>query len=70
MVPQEPKPPGLGIGETLIQGDRPIVEYRRRRQALIEAARQAVSASATLDRHEAQQTRFSQGVHTMKIAKL
>jgi len=53
MVPQEPKPPGLGIGETLIQGDRPIVEYRRRRQALIEAARQAGSASATLDRHEA-----------------
>jgi hypothetical protein len=35
MVSQEPKPSGLGIGETLIQGDRPIAEYRRR-EALIE----------------------------------
>jgi len=38
---QQPKPSALRIGEQLIQGDRPIVEYRRRRQALQEeAARQ------------------------------
>ncbi|MBN1642846.1 MAG: aromatic ring-hydroxylating dioxygenase subunit alpha [Anaerolineae bacterium] len=35
---QVPKRSGLVSGEVLIQGDRPIVEYRRRRQALIEAA--------------------------------
>jgi phenylpropionate dioxygenase-like ring-hydroxylating dioxygenase large terminal subunit len=35
---QVPKPSGLSIGEKLIQGDRPIAEYRRRRQELIEAA--------------------------------
>ena len=33
---QQPKPSGLKIGEQLVQGDRPIVEYRRRRQQLIE----------------------------------
>jgi phenylpropionate dioxygenase-like ring-hydroxylating dioxygenase large terminal subunit len=36
----QPQPSGLRIGEKMIQGDRPIVEYRRRREALIEAARQ------------------------------
>jgi phenylpropionate dioxygenase-like ring-hydroxylating dioxygenase large terminal subunit len=36
VVTQQPKPSGLKIGEQLIQGDRPIVEYRRRRQELIE----------------------------------
>jgi hypothetical protein len=41
VVTQEPKPSGLRIGEKLIQGGRPIVEYRRRREALIEAARKA-----------------------------
>jgi phenylpropionate dioxygenase-like ring-hydroxylating dioxygenase large terminal subunit len=35
---QQPKPSALRGGEALIQGDRPIVEYRRRRQALMEAA--------------------------------
>jgi phenylpropionate dioxygenase-like ring-hydroxylating dioxygenase large terminal subunit len=34
----QPQPSGLRIGEKMIQGDRPIVEYRRRREALIEAA--------------------------------
>jgi len=38
VVTQRPKPSGLKIGEKLIQGDRPIVEYRRRRQELIEEA--------------------------------
>ena len=38
VVTQEPKASGLTIGETLIQGDRPIVEYRRRRQELLEEA--------------------------------
>jgi phenylpropionate dioxygenase-like ring-hydroxylating dioxygenase large terminal subunit len=36
VVTQQPKPSSLKIGEQLIQGDRPIVEYRRRRQQLIE----------------------------------
>lgn len=37
----QPQPSGLRIGEKMIQGDRPIVEYRRRREELIEAARRA-----------------------------
>lgn len=35
---QQPKPSALRMDEKLIQGDRPIVEYRRRRQQLIDAA--------------------------------
>ncbi len=35
----QPQPAGLRIGEKMIQGDRPIVEYRRRREALLAAAR-------------------------------
>ena len=31
----QPQPSGLKIGEKLIQGDRPIIEYRRRREELI-----------------------------------
>jgi phenylpropionate dioxygenase-like ring-hydroxylating dioxygenase large terminal subunit len=38
---QRPKASALVSGEKLIQGDRPIVEYRRRRQQLIDQARQA-----------------------------
>ncbi len=38
VVTQQPKPSALRSGEQLIQGDRPIVEYRRRRQALLDAA--------------------------------
>ena len=34
----QPQPSGLRIGEKMIQGDRPIVEYRRRREELIAAA--------------------------------
>jgi phenylpropionate dioxygenase-like ring-hydroxylating dioxygenase large terminal subunit len=34
---QQPKRSGFRIGEKLIQGDRPIVEYRRRRAQLLEA---------------------------------
>jgi phenylpropionate dioxygenase-like ring-hydroxylating dioxygenase large terminal subunit len=41
VVTQQPKASGLAIGEKLIQGDRPIVEYRRRRQQLTDRARQA-----------------------------
>ncbi len=37
---QRPKLSALRMTEQLIQGDRPIVEYRRRRQALIDAATQ------------------------------
>ncbi|MGQ9517957.1 MAG: Rieske 2Fe-2S domain-containing protein [Anaerolineae bacterium] len=33
---QQPKPSALRTDERLIQGDRPIVEYRRRRAALLE----------------------------------
>lgn len=36
---QVPKPSGLTIGEKLIQGDRPIVAYRKRREALLQEAR-------------------------------
>lgn len=34
VVTQEPKTSGLKIGEVLIQGDLPIIEYRRKRAAL------------------------------------
>jgi hypothetical protein len=34
VVTQQPKASGLKIGEILIQGDLPIIEYRRKRQAL------------------------------------
>lgn len=35
---QRPRPSALRMEEQLIQGDRPIVEYRRRRQELMDAA--------------------------------
>jgi phenylpropionate dioxygenase-like ring-hydroxylating dioxygenase large terminal subunit len=35
----QPQPSGLRIGEKMIQGDRPIIEYRRRREALMERNR-------------------------------
>ncbi len=38
VVRQRPKRSDLNIGENLAQGDRPIVEYRRRRRALIQEA--------------------------------
>jgi phenylpropionate dioxygenase-like ring-hydroxylating dioxygenase large terminal subunit len=41
----QPQPSGLRIGEKMIQGDRPIVEYRRRREELIAAASQAPARS-------------------------
>lgn len=37
----QPQPSGLRIGEKMIPGDRPIIEYRRRREQLIEASREA-----------------------------
>ena len=40
---QMPKRSDLQDGEKLIQGDSPIIAYRRRRQELIEAARVANS---------------------------
>jgi hypothetical protein len=36
----QPQRPGLRIGGKMIPGDRPIIEDRRRREALIEAAQQ------------------------------
>jgi phenylpropionate dioxygenase-like ring-hydroxylating dioxygenase large terminal subunit len=39
VVTQQPKASALKSGEKLIQGDYPIVEYRRRRQELLEQAR-------------------------------
>jgi phenylpropionate dioxygenase-like ring-hydroxylating dioxygenase large terminal subunit len=39
VVTQQPKASGLKIGEQLFQADRPIIEYRRRRQELMEQAR-------------------------------
>jgi len=40
VVTQQPKTSALQIGEQLFQADRPIIEYRRRRQELMEEARQ------------------------------
>jgi hypothetical protein len=40
----QPQRPGLHIGEKPIPGDRPVVEYRRRREALIEEARRPGSS--------------------------
>jgi phenylpropionate dioxygenase-like ring-hydroxylating dioxygenase large terminal subunit len=37
---QQPKASGLRIGERLIPGDQPIIEYRRRREELAQAVRQ------------------------------
>ena len=42
VVTQEPKPSGLKIGEVLVQGDLPIIEYRRKRAELQEAAKQRI----------------------------
>jgi phenylpropionate dioxygenase-like ring-hydroxylating dioxygenase large terminal subunit len=42
VMTQKPKRGDLDIGETLIQGDAPIIQYRRHRRELIEKA--AVSA--------------------------
>jgi len=39
VVTQRPKASALQIGEQLFQADRPIIEYRKRRQELIEQAR-------------------------------
>jgi phenylpropionate dioxygenase-like ring-hydroxylating dioxygenase large terminal subunit len=39
VITQRPARPDLGIGEILIQGDSPIVAYRKRRGALIEAGK-------------------------------
>lgn len=38
VITQQPKRSDLKIGEKLIQGDGPIIEYRRRRRELVEAA--------------------------------
>jgi phenylpropionate dioxygenase-like ring-hydroxylating dioxygenase large terminal subunit len=38
VITQRPPRPDLGIGEILIQGDSPIVTYRKRRRTLIEAS--------------------------------
>jgi phenylpropionate dioxygenase-like ring-hydroxylating dioxygenase large terminal subunit len=38
VITQLPKRPTLRMGEKLVQADRPIVEYRKRREELIEAA--------------------------------
>lgn len=40
VITQQPKVSGLKIGEILIQGDLPIIEYRRRRAAMQNAAAQ------------------------------
>lgn len=38
VVTQQPRASGLKIGETLIQGDLPVIEYRRKRAALQDQA--------------------------------
>ncbi len=46
VVTQRPKRSELNIGEKLIQGDRPIVEYRRRRRQLMEEAARKAAGDA------------------------
>jgi phenylpropionate dioxygenase-like ring-hydroxylating dioxygenase large terminal subunit len=41
VITQQPKASGLKIGEILIQGDLPIIEYRRKRDALQKQAEQS-----------------------------
>ena len=41
VITQEPKASGLKIGEVLIPGDLPIIEYRRKRAALQDLAKQS-----------------------------
>jgi phenylpropionate dioxygenase-like ring-hydroxylating dioxygenase large terminal subunit len=41
VITQQPKASGLKIGEILIQGDLPVIEYRRKRAALQASAGQA-----------------------------
>jgi hypothetical protein len=38
VIPQRPKRPFLQMGEKLIQGDGPVIAYRRHREPLIKAA--------------------------------
>jgi phenylpropionate dioxygenase-like ring-hydroxylating dioxygenase large terminal subunit len=40
VVTQQPKASALKVGEQLFQADRPIIEYRMRRQELMEKGRQ------------------------------
>jgi hypothetical protein len=40
VLTQQPKASALQIGEQLFQADRPIIEYRRHRQELMEKAHQ------------------------------
>ena len=47
---QRPKASGLTIGEKLVQGDRPVIEYRRRRQQLMEAAQHRTDHEEEYDR--------------------
>ena len=42
VVSHQPQPSGLKIGEALFQGDLPIIEYRRRREALKELVIQVI----------------------------
>lgn len=41
VVTQKPGPSGLKIGEVLVQGDLPVIEYRRRRAAMQAEARES-----------------------------
>ena len=41
VITQEPKRADLDIGEKLIPGDGPIIQYRRRRELIEEAAASA-----------------------------
>jgi phenylpropionate dioxygenase-like ring-hydroxylating dioxygenase large terminal subunit len=46
VITQQPKRSDLKIGEKLIQGDGPIIEYRRRRRELIESAGRELATEA------------------------
>jgi len=58
VITQEPKRSDLGIGEILIQGDAPIITYRKIRRALIEAG--AAAATPAIDLAQPAETELSQ----------
>ncbi len=49
VITQQPQPSGLKIGEVLIQGDLPVIEYRKKRAALQNASQQPQAALASVD---------------------
>ncbi|HVP22057.1 MAG TPA: PPOX class F420-dependent oxidoreductase [Anaerolineaceae bacterium] len=60
VVTRQPKASGLQIGEILIQGDLPVVEYRRKRAA------QQTQNGQQQDQQRTGEVRKEEGMHTLK----